>query len=160
MRHWRLDRDQERPPTSERRELYRQPGFGGGMDRIVVELPTEDAERLMNLLDAYLDWLYRHPPVDKDPVDPPRRTAVDKVPWIHRRIRRRPATRDPCRRVDALLDLLEHAAHEHHDSIDAERAAIGVTVDYDTLIGNKPGGPGPAGVRRADHWRSGAAVGL
>ena len=39
------------------------------------------------------------------------------------------------RRIDAVLDLLEHAAYEHRDHVDVERAAIGVTVDYERRPG-------------------------
>ena len=109
---------------------------------MIIDLAPEDAERLMNLLDTYLDWQYRHPversvepPVDKAPVEPP----VDKAPV-------EPPDGDApqsagirARRVDALLDLLEHAAYEHHDKIDLERASIGVTVDYETLVERAPG---------------------
>ena len=77
VRHWRLNRDQERPPAYERRELYRQPGFGDGLDRIIIELPADEAERMMNILDTYVDWLYRNP-VDKDSLNPPAPQAVDK----------------------------------------------------------------------------------
>ena len=125
VRHQRRIADQDRPPADleDKRGLYRQPGFGDGMDRVIIEAPAEDIERLMNLLDTYLDWLYRHP---ESSVKTPEAEPQPK-PGIR------------TRRVDALLDLLEHAAYEHHDTIDIERAAIGVTVDYDSLVERAPG---------------------
>ncbi|HVE94882.1 MAG TPA: DUF222 domain-containing protein [Acidimicrobiales bacterium] len=147
VRHWKLQHEQEKPPKNlyERCELVRMHGVGGGLDRITIDLTADDAERLMNLLDTYLDWQYRHPeqvaPVEPHP------QPVDKA-LVEPLIEESPVeTMDPApragiraRRVDALLDLLEHAAYEHHDKIDVERAAIGVTVDYDTLVNATPGG--------------------
>lgn len=147
VRHWRLNHEQEKPPAYEKRELYRQHGFGGGLDRIIIDLATEDAERLMNLLDTYLDWLHRHP-VDEFPVETT--SAADETPVEPPDGEAVPSAGIRARRVDALLDLLEHAAANLTDRIDVERAAIGVTVNYETLVERVPG---------FAHLASGATVG-
>jgi hypothetical protein len=130
--------------------LYYQHGFAGGLARIVIQLSEDDAERLMNLLDTYLDWQYRHPgdespvettsqAVDESPVETITE-AVDESPVETSDDESLPGPGIRAQRVDALLDLLEHAAYEQHDHIDVERASIGVTVDYATLVDAKPGG--------------------
>jgi hypothetical protein len=45
----------------------------------------------------------------------------------------------PQRRLDGFLDLFEEIALVRADQIDPERACIGVTVDYETLIERAPG---------------------
>ncbi|HVE93338.1 MAG TPA: DUF222 domain-containing protein [Acidimicrobiales bacterium] len=161
VRHWKLQHQQEKPPQNlyEKRGLYRQAGFGGGLDRIIIELTGDDAERFMNVIDTYLDWLYRQrekSPVETAGDESPVETAGDESPVEtagHESPVETPVGESPvetpepalrpgvrAQRVDALLDLLEHAAYEHHDQIDVERAAVGVTVDYDTLVNATPGG--------------------
>ena len=139
VRHERRIADQDRPPVDgyDKRGLYRLPGFAGGLDRLIIDATADEIERIMNLLDAFLDAEYHaNRKSSMKTVGDPEESSM-KTPDSSEPIPR-PGIR--ARRVDALLDLLEHAAYENHDTIDIERAAIGVTVNYETLIDTDHGG--------------------
>lgn len=120
VKRWQMQADQDKPPRdlSDRFGVFRQHGFGGGTGRLIIEAADEDLDRILNCIDAYLDFLFNNrqqlEPVDKAPMEPKRNF--------------------PQRRLDALLDLIEEVALVRDDEVDPERAAIGVTVDYDTLV--------------------------
>ena len=135
--HQRHIADQDRPPADDydKRGLYRLPGFAGSLDRLIIDAAAEDIERIICLLDAFLDAEYRTS--RKSSLKTLEQSEESSMKTPDSEPLPKPGIR--ARRVDALLDLLEHAAYEHHDGIDAERAAIGVTVDYDTLIDRNAG---------------------
>ena len=161
VRHQRRIADQDRPPADlyDKRGLYRQPGFAGGMDRVIIEAPAEEIERLMNVLDAFVDWSYRETrksslktrsePQPESSLKTVEDEAVSSTKTPEELAGEESSMKTPdeplpkpgirARHVDALLDLLEHAAYERHDAIDVERATVGVTVDYDTLIASGGG---------------------
>ncbi len=141
VRHWKLCKEQDELPEDryERRGLRRIKGFGGALDRLVFTGTAEEVDRIMGILHAQIehDWqaARRNRPVDEfslktndGPVDDP----GSGMPTSH------PddpvgATRTQ-RLADSMVDLFERIADRFQDSIDPERAAIGVTVDYDALV--------------------------
>jgi hypothetical protein len=138
VNRWRYQHDQDKVPRdlSDRFGVFRQHGFGGGTGRLIIEAADEDLDRIVNALDAYLDFLFHNSkdraPVDEAPMEPavdeaPMEPAVDEAPM-------EPPRSFPQRRLDALLDLIEEIALVRDDEIDPERASIGVTIDYDALV--------------------------
>ena len=137
--------DQERSPKDrfDSRGVSRSDSIGGGLTRVYVDCLPEDAERLFNILDAYLDHVRKQAKTDSGN---PLASADSGNPRVEESDE--PSPEDPAarrsivqRRYDALIDLLEHAAAHHHEQghIDIERTTIGVTVDYDTLLDRAPG---------------------
>jgi len=139
VKRWQMRADQDKQPRdlSDRFGVFRQQGFCGGTGRLIIEAADEDLDRIVNAIDAYLDFLFHNgqpeEPVEKAPLEPPtdvdlcETSAVDEAPL-------EPSRTFPQRRLDALLDLVEEIALVRDDQLDPERAAIGVTVDYDDLI--------------------------
>jgi len=146
VRYWKQNREQETLPEDryEQRGARRIRGHGGALDRLVISLPAEDIDRIFNVVNEYLDHLDKPAqPVDKDSLNPPMAggpvdegslnppadigadPAYDEMSWRKRRAQRL---------ADGIVDLFEHVAYQHHDTIDIQRASIGVTVDYDTLV--------------------------
>jgi hypothetical protein len=138
--HWDYLRNQDRPPPDlyDRRRMRRCRGFGGGLGRLIIDDTDENLDRLENLLDAFIDADHRaatRRPVDEsaaqteavlsEPVPVDESAAqTDAFPM---------PTRSQ-RRLDALNDMIEVAAACEFDFIDVERAAIGVTIAYESLI--------------------------
>ncbi len=144
VKRWQMNADQDKEPRdlSDRFGVFRQHGFCGGTGRIIIEAADEDLDRIVNAIDAYLDYLFNNSkdaePVDKAPMEPPTdddgsaELFVEEAPM-------EPDRTFPQRRLDALLDLIEEIVLVRDDQVDPERAAIGVTIDYDSLI-NRVGG--------------------
>lgn len=144
--NWHLAPEKKPASLEDHYGLRRERGFGGGLGRLVMELPDDDIDRVFALLDAYIEFCYRRDhhkgggevaPVEplglpEAPVEPPQEgyepgdfeTTPDAAPVPSRQ----------ARRLDALLDLLEEVALVRDDEVDPERAAITVTVQYETLL--------------------------
>lgn len=121
--HWLYLRNQDEPPPDfdQYRRIRRLKGFGGGLGRVIIDDRDENIDRLFNVVDATIeaeDNAAAGLPVDE--------SAAQTDPY--------PKPGSSQRRVDALNDLIEMAAAANCDSIDVERAAVGVTVAYETLI--------------------------
>ena len=143
VRNWNYFNGQDnRPGLDDHYGLSRQPGALGGMGRLVLEAPNEDLDRLISIADAYLDFLQHNEPVDEsrigtdelEPVDESRIGTADGEPVDEPLVETRSLS---ARRLDALLDLLEEVALVNTDKLDPERAAIGVTVQYEHLLADK-----------------------
>ncbi len=129
VRRWEYCRNQDDPPRDlfTRRGIHRQRGFGGGLGRLVIDDSDENIDRLLNLFEAYLDALHN----SSVPVDESAAQTHESEPD--------PPTHGQ-RLLDALNDLVETAAACHSETIDVERAAIGVTVSYETLVASATAG--------------------
>src|SRR5256714_487584 len=150
-RHWKLLGDQERPVDElaryARRGL-RRAGVWDGMATSELVLPVEDQERLLNILDSYIERCRfdARRAGEKDSAESRSADngaaagegAVDKDS-----AESSPAVNDPLARLshsqaraDAVLELIEagHAYLAANGQIDPERANIDVIVDYDTLV--------------------------
>ncbi len=156
VKQWNWNHGQDAKPANldDHYGIRRERGFGGGLGRIVIELPDDDIDRIFAVLDAYIDHVYRRDqgaagsekapleplvvPVEVAPVEPPvyaPPTAFDvEQPQEERRAL-------PARRLDALVDLFEEVVLARDDEIDPERAAIGVTIAYEDLV-ERAGGAG------------------
>jgi hypothetical protein len=123
VEYWVRIRNQDRPPPDfdKYRRIRRVKGFGGGLGRVIIDDREENIERLFNFIDAFLEA--EDEAAAKEPVDESAAQTefIPRPGWSQRR-------------VDALNDLIEVAAATNFESIDVERAAIGVTVSYESLI--------------------------
>ena len=163
VQRWNYYANQDKPPSdlNERRGIRRVHGFGGEMGRLTIDALDDDIDRVLGVLDAYLDYLFHRRTTNSKPVDEasgkPYPQAVlravagsgsepESVPLASAEFVARfetaiadetPAEQYrslPQRRLDAWMDLIEEIALVRDDQIDVERAAIGVTVDYETLV--------------------------
>lgn len=150
VRRWEYCRNQDDPPRDlfARRGIHRQRGFGGGLGRLVIDDSDENIDRLLNLCEAYLDALHN----SSEQVDESAAQTFDGAPRlltsaqyaanvavaVDESAAQTGQDPDPPthgqRLLDALNDLIETAAACRAESIDVERAAIGVTVGYETLV--------------------------
>ncbi|MEY2426000.1 MAG: hypothetical protein QOI61_1572 [Actinomycetota bacterium] len=151
VQRWNYEEGEDKEPSdlNDRRGWFRSRGFGDGMGRIVIEAPDDELDRAEGVIDAYLDHLFHQrdnpQPVDERPGDtPPVVVRPDAAPTapsatFETAVTNEPRRTLPQRRVDAFLDLVEEVALVRADQIDPERACIGVTVDYQTLVERAPG---------------------
>ncbi|MEY2397599.1 MAG: hypothetical protein QOJ00_773 [Actinomycetota bacterium] len=159
VKNWNYFNDQDRRPgdIDDHYGITRSRGFGGGMGRITIEAPDDQLDRLVGVLDAYLDFLFnnpdeaaklamatREPFTEEAPREPsdgeaPQEPSDGEAPQepSDGEAPREPSARPSlaARRLDALFDLLEEVALVEPTKIDPERATIGVTVAYETLRG-------------------------
>ncbi len=133
--------------------LRRERGFGGGLGRVVMELPDDDIDRVFALLDAYVEHVYRrdHKQTHEAPTEPLRMPEVAPTEPVEEVTKPRAFQ---ARRLDALLDLLEEVALVRDDEIDVERASITVNVQYETVFERANG----LGITEAGSELSGEAV--
>jgi hypothetical protein len=125
--------------------VVRQRGFGGGLGKVVMEMPDDMIDRMFAIVDAYGDHLFHNPKRgDESPrtwTDP---QGVDNSgPWRS----------GSAKRLDLLLDLLEECVLAEPGKIDPYKAAVGVTIQYEDLI--KASGPG---LSSQGTWLTGEAV--
>ncbi len=160
VQRWNYYEGQDKEPSdlNDRRGWRRERGFADGMGRIIIEASDEELDRAEGVVDAYLDHLWyaqhRAQPVDKATAEPHPQVVLRSVPAATEHVPPTPeqfaarftteVTDEPKRtwgqrRVDAFLDLFEEIALARADQIDPERACIGVTVDYQTLVERAPG---------------------
>ena len=142
--NWHLAPEKKPASLEDHYGIRRERGFGGGLGRIVVELPDDDIDRVFALLDTYIDFLYRRDRKKVAPVEPLRMPEVAPLeppappyePEAAYESEEELFTRrsSQARRLDALLDLLEEVALVRDDEIDIERASIAVTVQYEDLF--------------------------
>lgn len=147
--NWHGAPEKKPPSLEDHYGLRRERGFGGGLGRVVMELPDDDIDRVFALLDAYIEFCYRRDNHTKPngvapleplrmpevaPMEPPADPPVEaKDSFVEDPDR--PAVRPrQARRLDALLDLLEEVALVRDDEVDPDRATINVTVQYETLL--------------------------
>ena len=120
VRHYRLNKQQHtRPKDRWERCGMRLTRRFAGTATIEVVVPTEDAERIMAIVDTSVRATNSADTAESTgPVD----TAESRT-WIQRR-------------ADTLVDLLEagltHLGDDH--DLDPEAATVHVMVDYDTLV--------------------------
>ena len=163
VRWWNLrNGDEPKPPDPFDVPRVRfQPGFGGANGRIIIDGPNEDLARAMNVWDAYGSFLYFNArDIDDDPnveasVKPPvlRADNTDEpAGTVNEALGTTPSVWDPeglgeeasvepprslsQRRFDWFMDLIEEIALVHRDEIDPARASVGVTVPYESLVGD------------------------
>jgi hypothetical protein len=145
IKQWNYHGAPERKPASleDHYGLRRERGFGGGLGRVVMELPDDDIDRIFALLDVYIDHVYRRDHrKQKAPSEPlrmpevaPTEPSVDAYqPSDFEPNDDAPRRPRQAQRLDALIDLLEEVALVRDDEIDVERASITVNVQYETLF--------------------------
>lgn len=149
VRNWNYFNGQDNRPDGldDDYGLMRQPGALGGMGRLVLEAPNEDLDRLVALADAYLDFLHHNSPEkvlrlrsEDEAVDKSRNgtdSLADSDLCDQDRAEAIPPRSLSARRLDALFDLLEEVALVNTYKLDPEKAAIGVTVQYEHLLAEK-----------------------
>lgn len=145
VKQWNYHGAPEKKPASleDHYGIRRERGFGGGLGRIVMELPDDDIERIFALLDEYIDRIYRRDKKKEAPTEPlglpkeaPSEPPVDAFePGEFTTEIDTPAPRSrQARRLDALIDLMEEIALVPDDAVDVERASIAVSVQYETVF--------------------------
>ena len=129
--HWEYVHNQDKKPRDmyDRRRMRRCRGFGGGMGRLIIDDLDENLDRLENSADAFVDADHRA--ARPRPVESAAQTDTDES--AAQTDETPPPTRSQ-RRLDALHDMIEVAVAANVDSIDVERASIGVTVSYESLM--------------------------
>jgi hypothetical protein len=146
VQRWNYYEGQDKEPSDldDHRGMSRSRGFGDGLGRIVIEAPDEDLDRVEGVIDAYLDHLFhrRDNPqaVDESPAETCPQPVLRAVSASETSfVSDEPRRTLPQRRLDGFMDLIEEIALARPDQIDPERACIGVTVDYETLVERAPG---------------------
>jgi hypothetical protein len=135
IKQWNWHGAPEKKPTSleDHYGLRRERGFGGGLGRIVMELPDDDIDRVLALLDTYIDYVYRRDHTKQEaPMEP---VGLPEVAPMEPPVEEVAAPRRyQARRLDAFLDLMEEVALVRDDEIDVERASVAVNVQYETVF--------------------------
>jgi hypothetical protein len=161
--NWHAGQDKKPPSIDDHYGIRRERGFGGGLGRLVVELPDDDIDRVLALLDTYVDHVHRRDrakqvapmePLGLPKVAPLEPSVDDYEPASFEENADQPARPRAARRLDALLDLMEEIALVRDDEIDPERASIAVTVQYEDLFERANG----LGITEAGSTLTGEAV--
>jgi hypothetical protein len=145
VRMWNFANGDGTEPDMDRYGLRREPGFMDGFGRLVMEAPNDMLDRVVGIVDAYDRFLFhngtnqlRLMPVDESRNGTHPQVAYGDDDAQAPRVDEQPRRPLPARRLDLFFDLLEEVVLVNDDKIDPEVASIGITVQYEDLIANRP----------------------
>ncbi|MEY2471190.1 MAG: hypothetical protein QOK28_519 [Actinomycetota bacterium] len=124
--------------------LHREPGFMDGLGRLVLEAPNDMLDRVVAIVDAYGEYLFHNGPNQLHllPGDESRNGThhgeCSERGCCNPVSEPEPKRHAGAKRLDLLLDLMEEIVLVNDDRIDPEVASLGVTVQYEDLVGRSP----------------------